>query len=225
MLFLSGLVGALLVLTAEARVGNSSESKYCSETAECLLYDLVCKTDKYEARHYSSVKWVSTEETAYAMEFAVSNAFHRLFRYISGENEEGMKIKMTAPVVTKMPDNTSFWEKRVYTMSFLLPSEQQKNPPMPTDDKVFIDEWPELNVYVQGYGGWMTSLSDKMKYNSLSSALDTAGEKYIKDYHFAVGYNSPMKWFNRHNEVWLVAVDEPECSSSEELDFSFPFFD
>ncbi|CAB1343517.1 unnamed protein product, partial [Coregonus sp. 'balchen'] len=46
--YLAGLVGLLLILTAEARVGNSSESSFCTETKECLLYDLVCKNDDYE---------------------------------------------------------------------------------------------------------------------------------------------------------------------------------
>lgn len=31
---------------------------------------------------------------------------------------------------------------------------------------------------------------------------------------------SPMTLFNRHNEVWIVAEDEPQCSSSEEMEFS-----
>ncbi|TNN43794.1 Heme-binding protein 2 [Liparis tanakae] len=48
MIYLSGFVGFLLVLTAEARVGNSSELNFCTETEECLLFDLICRTDDYE---------------------------------------------------------------------------------------------------------------------------------------------------------------------------------
>lgn len=220
MIYLSGLVGFLLVLTAEARVGNSSQLSYCSETEECLLFDPVCKTDQYEIRHYSSVKWVSTNETSYFMEIAGMRAFKRLFKYITGANENGSKIKMTTPVIVKMEDhNKRFWETAVYTMSFLLPSEHQKNPPKPTDDKVYISEMPDMKVYVQSYGGWMTGLADKTQANNLRSALISAGLKY-KDFHYAVGYNSPMTLFNRHNEVWFVVEGEAECSSSEEMEFS-----
>ncbi|XP_044036994.1 heme-binding protein 2 [Siniperca chuatsi] len=222
MIYLSGLVGFLLVLTAEGRVGNSSQLQFCSETEQCLLFDLICETDQYEVRHYDSVRWVSTNETSYFMEIAAMRAFRRLYEYITGANENGKKIQMTAPVVVKMSDK-KFWEMGVYTTSFLLPAEHQMNPPKPTNDKVYIHDMPDMKMYVRSYGGWMTSLSDKNKANSLSSALDSVGAKYKKGFHYAVGYNSPMTMFNRHNEVWFVAEDEPICtSSSEELEFS-PF--
>ncbi|XP_026214897.1 heme-binding protein 2 [Anabas testudineus] len=216
MIYLSGLVGFLLVLTAEARVGNSSELEFCFETKQCLLHDLICKTDNYEARHYDSVNWVSTEETSFFMELALYRAFGRLFEYITGANENGQKIEMTAPVVVKVVDK-SFWERGVYTMSFLLPAEYQANPPKPTDSKVYIHKTPDMKVYVQGYGGWLTQFSDKNTASKLSSALNSAGAEYKKGFHYAVGFNSPMTIFNRHNEVWFVVEDDPACSSSEEF--------
>ncbi|KAK6311391.1 hypothetical protein J4Q44_G00170550 [Coregonus suidteri] len=71
LVYFAGLVGLLLILTAEARIGNSSESSFCTESRECLLYDLVCKNDDYEVRHYDSVKWVSTDEECYFMDKAI----------------------------------------------------------------------------------------------------------------------------------------------------------
>ncbi|XP_022608341.1 heme-binding protein 2-like [Seriola dumerili] len=221
MIYLSGLVGFLLVLTAEARVGNSSQLQFCSETEQCLLFDLICKTDEYEARHYDSVKWVSTDETSFFMEFAAMKAFRRLYEYISGTNDKGKKIEMTAPVIVRMPDKR-FWQMGVYTMSFLLPADCQKNPPKPTDSKVYIQTMPDMKVYSRSYGGWMTSTSDSNTASALSTALDLVDENYKKGFHYAVGYNSPMTIFNRHNEVWFVAEDDPACSSSEELNFA-PF--
>ncbi|KAM7371794.1 hypothetical protein PAMP_009004 [Pampus punctatissimus] len=220
MIYISGLVGFLLVLTAEARVGNSSELSFCTETQQCLLFDLICETAEYEVRHYDSVKWVSTDETSFFMEIAAMRAFKRLYRYITGANKNAKDIAMTAPVVVKMVDK-KFWEMGVYTMSFLLPAEHQMNPPEPIDDKVYIQEMPDMTVYVRPYGGWMTSLSDHIKANSLSSALNSADAQYKKDFHYAAGYNSPMTMFNRHNEVWFVTKDDPVCSSSEELESSF----
>ncbi|MEQ2305219.1 hypothetical protein AMECASPLE_035500, partial [Ameca splendens] len=86
---LSGFVGLLLVLTAEARVGNSSLLEFCRETEQCLLFDLICKTPKYEVRHYDSVKWVSTDYTTFSMELMMVPSFWRLYGYITGENEKG----------------------------------------------------------------------------------------------------------------------------------------
>ncbi|XP_069004972.1 heme-binding protein 2 [Embiotoca jacksoni] len=220
MIYLPGLVGFLLVLTAEAKVGDSSQVEFCSETEECLLFDLICETETYEVRHYDSVKWVSTEETYYyMMEFASYKAFRRLFDYITGGNENGQKINMTAPVVMKMHEKKGgFFATNRFTMSFLLPSDCQKNPPKPTDEKVYIHDTPDMNVYVRSYGGWMTTFSDRKHADSLSSDLDLVNANYEQGFHLAVGYNSPMTMFNRHNEVWFLAEDDPVCPSSEEMD-------
>uniref|UniRef100_A0A3Q3WJT8 Heme-binding protein 1 n=1 Tax=Mola mola TaxID=94237 RepID=A0A3Q3WJT8_MOLML len=214
-MYLYGLVGVLLVLTAEARIGNSTDLDFCTETKECLLFDLICKTDKYEVRRYDTEKWVTTEETSLFMELASMRAFKRLFKYITGANEGGKKVEMTAPVLMEIQDvEKRFWEPSYYTMSFLLPTEHQKNPPEPTDSKVKIREIPGMTVYVQSYGGWMTSMSDKKEAKTLSLALDSVGAKYRKGFHYATGYNSPMTLFNRHNEVWYAVEDEPVCPSS-----------
>lgn len=94
---------------------DSSNLNFCFETEECLLFDLICDTGNYEVReiffrgqmcetgknlhqcvfvifvsqvrHYESVKWVSTEEETYFMDFAAMRAFRRLFNYINGTND------------------------------------------------------------------------------------------------------------------------------------------
>ncbi|XP_008297872.1 heme-binding protein 2 [Stegastes partitus] len=210
MLHLAGLVGLLLVLTAEAKVGNSSLLEICSETEQCLLYDPICK-DNYEVRHYESVKWVSTTVKHRFMDMAMVKAFRKLFNYIQGENEAGMKIEMTTPVLVKIPDKKIFFEETDYTMSFLLPAEHQMNPPSPTDENVYIHDTPDMKVYVLSYGGWMMSWIDQMKAKKLGEMLDSNKAKYKKGFHYGVGYNSPMKLLNRHNEVWMVVEDEHVC--------------
>lgn len=51
------------------------------------------------------------------------------------------KVEMTAPVLMKMENQHKyFWQKKVFSMSFLLPSEHQASPPAPTDDKVRISD-------------------------------------------------------------------------------------
>ncbi|TNM96853.1 hypothetical protein fugu_015009 [Takifugu bimaculatus] len=142
------LVGVLLVITAEARIGSSSELDFNVDTEQTLLFDVICKTDKYEVRSYDSEKWVSTEASSFSMEFASITAFRRLFKYIAGANEEGKKVEMTAPVLMEMEDvDRPFWETVVYPMSFLLPAEHQENPPKPTDSNVKLRTFPKMNVY------------------------------------------------------------------------------
>lgn len=45
-----------------------------------------------QVRHYKSVKWVSTNETSFLMEFAAMKTFRRLYNYIQGANEKGLCI-------------------------------------------------------------------------------------------------------------------------------------
>ncbi|XP_029946399.1 heme-binding protein 2-like [Salarias fasciatus] len=213
MVFLPGLVGFLFVLTAEAKIGKSVGSSICTETKECLDFDLICETENYEVRHYDSAKWVSTQEESYFMEMATSRAFRRLFKYITGANANGTKIDMTTPVLIDVKDKP-FWKIGNFTMSFLLPSEYQEDPPQPTDPSVYLHETPDMNVYVRSYGGWMTTFTDTSKASGLSQDLKSAGAKFNKQVHYAVGYNSPMTLLNRRNEVWFFAEDDPVCSSS-----------
>uniref|UniRef100_A0A4W5RJD5 Heme-binding protein 1 n=1 Tax=Hucho hucho TaxID=62062 RepID=A0A4W5RJD5_9TELE len=212
--YFAGLVGLLLILTAEARVGNSSESSFCTESRECLLYDLVCKNDDYEVRHYDSVKWVSTDEECYFMDKAMYTAFGRLFKYITGSNEAGVNIDMTTPVTVKIEEKKKMWQSSVFTLNFLLPSDYQMTPPQPTDDSVYFTDTPDMKVYVRSYGGWMMSLTSSVNSLLLKRQLDNVQATYNKDYHYAVGYDSPMKILNRHNEVWYMVEGEPVCPTS-----------
>lgn len=206
----------LLGLTVEGRIGDSkSESSYCTETKECLLFDLVCEGDGYEVRHYDAAKWVSTEEQSHFMELAISRAFKKLYKYITGENEAGAKIDMTAPVLIKVKEDDSIWDSSVYVLNFLLPSDFQANPPKPTDPSVYFTDTPDMNVYVKSYGGWMMSVVSKIKAQQLKTSLDNVQASYETEYHYDVGYNSPMKILNRHNEEWYIVKGEPVCPKTE----------
>lgn len=216
MICLTGVIVLLLGLTVEGRIGDSkSESSYCTETKECLLFDLVCEGDGYEVRHYDAAKWVSTEEQSHFMELAISRAFKKLYKYITGENEAGAKIDMTAPVLIKVKEDDSIWDSSVYVLNFLLPSDFQANPPKPTDPSVYFTDTPDMNVYVKSYGGWMMSVVSKIKAQQLKTSLDNVQASYETEYHYDVGYNSPMKILNRHNEEWYIVKGEPVCPKTE----------
>ncbi|XP_065119216.1 heme-binding protein 2 [Paramisgurnus dabryanus] len=216
MICLTGVIVLLLGLTVEGRIGDSkSESSYCTETKECLLFDLVCEGDGYEVRHYDAAKWVSTEEQSHFMELAISRAFKKLYKYITGENEAGAKIDMTTPVLIKVKEDDSIWDSSVYVLNFLLPSDFQANPPKPTDPSVYFTDTPDMNVYVKSYGGWMMSVVSKIKAQQLKTSLDNVQASYETEYHYDVGYNSPMKILNRHNEEWYIVKGEPVCPKTE----------
>ncbi|KPP59515.1 hypothetical protein Z043_122557 [Scleropages formosus] len=98
------LLVLMLMVTAKGSIGPSNNSSFCTESKECLLFDVVCKTGEYEVRHYDPSRWVSTDAEAYFMGVGAAMAFRRLFKYISGANEEAVNIDMTAPVLVKIPE-------------------------------------------------------------------------------------------------------------------------
>ncbi|XP_053181851.1 uncharacterized protein soul5l [Scomber japonicus] len=214
--FITVLATLALVVSVEGSVGPSTNNSFCTESKECLEYELVCKTDEYEVRHYSPTRWVSTDAEAYFMGVGAAMAFRRLFQYITGTNEGGVQMEMTAPVLVKIPEETKMWEPAIYTLNFPLPAAYQDKPPAPTNDKLYFTEMPEMDVYVRSYGGWMLSVTSRLHAHLLIKELERVRASYNHSYHYGVGYDSPLKLLNRHNEVWYVAEGEPVCSDPKE---------
>ena len=88
-------------------------------TSNCMAYEeanyeVVKKNEIYEIRKYSDRLAIETD---------ISNqgsSFRKLFNYISGNNEDNEKIKMTTPV-------TQVEKKGSMTMQFYLPSRFNKD--------------------------------------------------------------------------------------------------
>lgn len=216
MAFISVFAILALAVSAEGSVGLSTNTSFCTESKECLEYELVCKTDEYEVRHYSPTRWVSTDAEAYIMGVGAALAFRRLFQYITGANDRGVQMEMSAPVLVKIPEETKMWEPAIYTLNFPLPSAYQDKPPAPTNDKLYFTEMPDMDVYVRGYGGWMLSVTSRLHAHLLTKELERVRASYNHSYHYGVGYDSPLKVLNRHNEVWYVAEGEPVCTDPRE---------
>ncbi|KAJ4922203.1 hypothetical protein JOQ06_016609 [Pogonophryne albipinna] len=206
--FVSVFAFLTLAVAAEGNVGPSSNRSFCTESKECLEYQLV--------RHYSPTRWVSTDAEAYFMGVGAAMAFRRLFQFITGANVGGVQMEMTAPVLVKIPEDTRMWEPAVYTLSFPLPAAYQEEPPAPTNDKLYFTEMPEMDVYVRGYGGWMLSVTSRLHAHLLTKELGRVGASYNRSYHYGVGYDSPLKLLNRHNEVWYVSEGDVVCSDPQQ---------
>ena len=89
-------------------------------------YEVTKKNEIYEIRKYSD---------RLAIEVEISNqgsSFRKLFKYISGDNENNEEIKMTTPV-------TQIEKKGNMTMQFYLPSGFNKsNTPNPSNSDIKI---------------------------------------------------------------------------------------
>ncbi|KAG8444421.1 hypothetical protein GDO86_009559 [Hymenochirus boettgeri] len=160
----------------------------------------------YETRKYEAAKWVSTNVTSMKeWDSAVSTGFMRLFNYIQGTNEQKTKIEMTAPVTTFIQPGAGPACESTITVSFYIPSEHQVDPPEPTGTNVFIEERPEITVYVSSFGGFANESKNQEHLLKLSESLKRDGKLFDDNVYYTAGYDSPFKLLNRHNEVWLVA--------------------
>merc|ERR1712172_337882 len=161
-------------------------------------YTTLKEFDGYEMRQYQSVNWVCTEAT-YKME-REPEMFMKLFRYISGANKEQEEVEMTVPVLSRM----NLLADRMVNkqMCFYLNQKHQANPPTPTDPAVKIEQNKEFTVYVHKFGGYAMSDSVNLREaRRFAEVLRNAGEEVDADLFYTAGYDSPMKFWNRRNEV------------------------
>uniref|UniRef100_A0A671T1R8 Heme-binding protein 2-like n=1 Tax=Sinocyclocheilus anshuiensis TaxID=1608454 RepID=A0A671T1R8_9TELE len=217
---LTGVIVLLFAVTVDGRVGDSSESSYCTETKECFLFDLVCAGKDYEVRFKISntSTWVFLTATFFLFFNLRKKKEYFEFPKILLKNGLIFFLKiidMTAPVIIKVNDSASMWQSSVYALSFLLPSNYQANPPKPTDPSVYFTDTPDMKVYVKSYGGYMMSVVARSQAQSLKTSLDNVQATYETEYYYNVGYNSPMKIMNRHNEAWYIVKGEPVCPKTE----------
>uniref|UniRef100_A0A8C6SMS5 Heme-binding protein soul5 n=1 Tax=Neogobius melanostomus TaxID=47308 RepID=A0A8C6SMS5_9GOBI len=190
----------------------------CTDTPECLLFELVCKTKDYEIRRYDSVNWVSTSFKTRAKVWwldlmALVPAFRRMKNYHNGKSVNISTNAMVAPGMVKIPERKGSWMSKLvntqeYSLNFLLPSFHQSNYTEPTNKEVEIVTTPEMYVYVKPYKGWLNedATQAQLLFKSLGMSSDVTP-------HWAVAYSSPMS-SKPHSEVWVIADGKPTCPPS-----------
>lgn len=165
-------------------------------------------TSGYEVRRYPRSFWTATTVTGKDMDKAGSEAFMRLFRYISGDNELKQKIPMTVPVLASViPGQGPFCEEN-FTYHFYLPAEFQSNPPKPNDPRVENVVLPPLTVAVASYDGWSNEQKVITHGRDLFQELTDANVKFNSEMFHTAGYDSPFRLIDRHNEVWVSIQDD-----------------
>jgi len=162
---------------------------------ETVRYEITRKLDKVEIRHYP--KMVIAKVEGYG-----ENGFNLLFRFISGDNKQKTKVKMTAPVVSQRTGMTAPVLSDSDSLAFVMPAEcRLDTTPEPLDDRVKISEMPERKLAVLRFSGrWTSSLFEK-KTKELLEELKKAKIK-TKASAFSMLYNAPFTpSFMRRNEV------------------------
>ncbi|KAH3827999.1 heme-binding protein 2-like isoform X2 [Dreissena polymorpha] len=168
-------------------------------------YTVVESKDGYEERKYAAAKWVSTTAQDMSQENAVNTSFRKLFTYITGGNELGTKVDMTAPVATRIVPGAGPNCESTFTVSFYIPPKHQESPPAPKDNSVFIESFPEMTIYASGFGGFADDTKWIAHARELSEKIKD--KNFHQEFYFTAGYDAPFKLFNRLNEVWFVKKD------------------
>ncbi|XP_037792243.1 heme-binding protein 2-like [Penaeus monodon] len=181
-----------------------ARAQYEDEPNERAPYSVLRTGDGYEVRAYPAAKWVCHSQVQQAASRRKdTRAFFALFRYIDGGNEAEAKIPMTAPVSMK---KTPIDDKVDAQMCFYLPAAHQASPPAPTNAELYIEERPAFTAFVRIFDGFANK--DRV-WEEASEALKVDLEAAQEDevdfsFFYRAGYDSPMKFKNRRNEVWFL---------------------
>ncbi|NGM70276.1 heme-binding protein [Natronolimnobius sp. AArcel1] len=199
---------------------------YQRTTTDTVPYTAVAHIDDVELRRYPEqavVETVAPSENA---------AFRRLFRYLSGANDGGEDLSMTAPVEVDGPgtslemtapveveptERTIPMTAPVETgrirgsdkvrMAFYLPTEYDADSaPRPTNDALSVVNVPERTLAVRRFTWRATDSRVAREANQLRETLEAASVP-LAGKPFFMGYDAPWSLpFLRRNEV-AVEVD------------------
>merc|ERR1711931_288589 len=180
---------------------------------EQVPYEVLAKANGYEEMTYDTpddeegeewslervMRWMTNKKSW--KERPQSKMFMRLFRYIAGVNKESQEIEMTVPVWSKMVVSQEDG-KITKDMCFYITKEFQSNPPEPTDPEVKVLKSKERIVFVKQFGGYAMQDSVWMREaEKFRAELAERGDEVEQSYFWTAGYDSPMKFWNRRNEV------------------------
>ncbi len=199
----------LLVFTALLFQGCSV---FGIRTVELLDYTLIEKEGNFDIRQYQDY-WVAHTGVEGEYKKSTSEAFGRLFRYISGNNSQQVKIAMTGPVIQqregeKIAMTGPVIQQKIGTkwvMEFVLPSKyNESSPPEPLDSEVRVVKKNGYKAAAIRYSG---NLSEEKFSSKKIELLDLVNQKKLQPIGepFSAGYDPPWTLpFLKRNEVLVV---------------------
>lgn len=170
-------------------------------------YTVVTSQDGYEVRHYPSCV-VAEVKTSGDFDAAGGRAFGSLFRFISGANQSGKKISMTAPVIQQSSQSTRLkvWDE--HTVSFVMPADMTiADTPAPNDSHVTVRQTSDQLVAALRFSGRMSVNNFETNTRKLQEFLLRDG--YLQsDVARIARFNAPWTpGFLRRNEIQIPVVE------------------
>jgi hypothetical protein len=189
-------------------------------TTETPTYAVVLAEEPFELRHYSGYLTANVRVHADAHAAAANQGFNFLADFIFGNNVDGDRIAMTAPVGAihepehgaELAMTTPVMASRSeddYVVTFTMPSEYTTSTlPRPNNPRIFIDRIDDHFAASVGFSGFLDEKKEIRHEQELRAwiaekGLSTLGEAV------AAQYDPPWRpWFVRRNEI-IIPVDAP----------------
>ena len=190
-----------IVICAVAFAGWKLTARSAYESAE---YTVLKSDGSIELRSYPDLMLVTTKMGTRVQ--GDDGSFGRLFKYISGGNENKQKVAMTTPVFME-PQSES--ESTSGQMGFVIPKDvAQTSIPDPASDQVNVTERPAGTFVVIRFAGQITHDSCQQQQSTLEAWIQQQGLQSIGRAEIA-GYDPP--WTPgplRRNEILIrIAVE------------------
>jgi hypothetical protein len=164
---------------------------------ETVKYEVLRRVGKVEIRCYPKMVVAKVKNSEI-------DGFNLLYQYITGNNRQRTKIKMTTPVISEQITITSPVFSDARSMAFVLPADWTiDNTPEPVDDRVAISEVPPRLVAALRFSGSWSDTHFEKEPNELLGELSK--EKIpTKGNVLTMLYNPPFTpGFLRRNEVGI----------------------
>ncbi|MCF8018818.1 MAG: heme-binding protein [Vallitaleaceae bacterium] len=162
-------------------------------------YNVIYKEDEFEVRDYSDFYIVEYQNE---MDKYSDNAFGTLFKYISQDNQDNVKIKMTVPVFEEVSNEGQ-------TMAFVVPSAHWDKIPKPNNPLLNIKKFDKGIFAVIRYSGTSGNAKERKMMGNLMSWMKAHGYRKASNFMLAF-YNPPfMPPMFRRNEI-MVRVSDKE---------------
>ncbi len=190
-------------------------------------YTVVSRDAEVEYRQYQDYLVAETEVTdAGDFDAAGNEGFRRLFQYITGANNGGTEIAMTAPVTqdrqgariamtapVAQDASASGWR-----VAFMLPSVYTMDTaPRPTDKRVYIRQVPGKLVATLRHSGSWTNRNVERYTADLRTALKAAGVTATAE-PVVARYDPPFTPpFLRRNEISIPVDRLPATAPANSL--------
>lgn len=165
-------------------------------------FETVLQEGALAIRDYASAMVVETRVSA-SRKDAAGDAFRRLFKYISGNNEAQMEIPMTSPVAQTKADGSDEASNN-WDIRFFLPSNMSaEDIPQPSQSGVSVTRLPAQRYASVSFKGTQTDKKVAENIGKLEAFISKSGYEISGPPVYAF-YDPPfIPWFLRDNEILL----------------------